>query len=87
MSADPLQLYADLGVRPVINALGARTVLGGSEFTPRSSKRYSWPTLLRRYGRALYPLGRGNSRYDRAHQPPQRRPAVPQRSCWERPPA
>jgi seryl-tRNA(Sec) selenium transferase len=34
MSADPLQLYADLGVRPVINALGARTVLGGSEPHP-----------------------------------------------------
>lgn len=34
MSDDPLQLYADLGVRPVINALGARTVLGGSEPHP-----------------------------------------------------
>ena len=34
MSAETIQLYADLGVRPVINALGARTVLGGSEPHP-----------------------------------------------------
>lgn len=34
MSTDALQLYADLGVRPAINALGARTLLGGSEPHP-----------------------------------------------------
>ncbi len=34
MSTDALQLYAQLGVRPAINALGARTLLGGSEPHP-----------------------------------------------------
>ena len=37
MSNDGLAVYRDLGVKPVINAMGFMTVLGGSRPSPGSS--------------------------------------------------
>ena len=47
MSEEARALYADMGATPVINALGPRTLLGGSSPSPGHHRRYgtSWPLL------------------------------------------
>ena len=54
MSNNGLSVYRDLGVKPVINAMGFMTVLGGSRPSPGSSGGHeSRQPVLRRHGRSL----------------------------------